>query len=102
MLGGANLLIDHGRVVAILDWEQAVLGPREHDLWLAAEGTHGELFLNEYGAADLDLDHIEYALLARALRDLAARVRTETDRPGVHQWGFRRLAKLDRDLALFR
>jgi hypothetical protein len=41
-------------------------------------------------------------LLTRALRDLAARVLTETDRPGVDTWGFQQIAKLDRDLALFR
>jgi len=101
-LGGSNLLVDNEQVAAILDWDQAVLGPREHDLWMAAEGDRGELILAEYGARDLDLDHIEYALLARALRDMAARVLSFTDRPGVHAWGFRRIAKLDRDLAMFR
>jgi aminoglycoside phosphotransferase (APT) family kinase protein len=99
---GHNLLIDNGQVAAILDWEQAALGPREHDLWIAAEGNHGEEFLAEYGARDLDLDHLEYALLARALRDMAARVLTGTDRPGVETWGFQRIAKLDRDLEMFR
>ena len=100
--GGFNLLIDSGQVTAILDWDQAVLGPREHDLWMAAEGDRGELFLAEYGARELDLDHIEYALLARALRDMAARVLSDTDRPGVDTWGFQRIARLDRDLAMFR
>jgi spectinomycin phosphotransferase len=98
---GQNLLIDNGQVAAILDWE-AVLGPREHDLWIAAEGSHGEQFLAEYGSRDLDLDHLEYALLARALRDMAARVLTETDRPGVDTWGFQRIARLERDLEMFR
>jgi Ser/Thr protein kinase RdoA (MazF antagonist) len=70
-LGGSNLLVDDEQVAAILDWDQAVLGPREHDLWMAADGDRGELILTEYGARDLDLDHIEYALLARALRDMA-------------------------------
>lgn len=100
--GGFNLLINHGQVAAILDWEQAVCGPREHDLWVAAEGTHGEMFLAEYGAHDLDLDHLEYALLARALRDMAVRVLTETDQPGVGTWGFQRIARLERDLEMFR
>ncbi|MGW5364905.1 phosphotransferase [Actinopolymorpha pittospori] len=99
---GSNLLIDEGQVVAILDWEQAVLGPREHDLWTARDGGVGAAFLTEYGTRDLDLDHLEYALLARALRDLAARVLTETDRPGVDTWGFQQIARLDRDLASFR
>lgn len=99
---GQNLLISAGQVVAILDWEQAILGPREHDVWMAAEGDHGDLFLAEYGARDLDIDHLEYALLARALRDMAARVLQQTDRPGVETWGFRRIAKLERDLEMFR
>jgi spectinomycin phosphotransferase len=99
--GGFNLLLDDGEVVAILDWERAVLGPREHDLWMAVEGPFGTEFLNEYGAYDLDRDHLEYALLARALRDTTARVLTETDRDGVDTWGFQRIAKLERDLATF-
>ncbi len=101
-LHGLNLLIDNDHVAAVLDWEQAALGPREHDLWIAASGSHGHQFLTEYGARDLDLDHLEYALLARALRDMSARVGTETDRPGVDTWGFRRIANLERDLDLFR
>ena len=100
--GGDNLLLAHGHVVAILDWEQAVMAPREHDLWIAAEVADGESFLTEYGARDLDLDHVEYSLLSRALRDMAARVLTDTDEPGVDKWGFQRLGRLTRDLTLFR
>ncbi|GAB2631507.1 phosphotransferase enzyme family protein [Kribbella swartbergensis] len=101
--GGFNLILgDDGEVAAIVDWEQAVLGPREHDVWIAAEGKNCAEFLTEYGARDLDLDHLEYALLARALRDLAARVLHEVDRPGVDTWGFGRIARLDGDLARFR
>lgn len=100
---GLNLILDEDdEVVAILDWEQAVLGPREHDVWIAAEGGHLESFLTEYGAWDLDIDHIEYALLARALGDMAARVLGEVDQPGVDTWGFQRIARLDRDLERFR
>lgn len=99
---GHNLLVDGAAVVAILDWEHLALAPREHDLWTAAEGRHGEQFLAEYGARNLDLDHLEYALLARALRDMVARLWTETDRPGVDTWGFRRIARLERDLEMFR
>jgi aminoglycoside phosphotransferase (APT) family kinase protein len=101
--GALNLLLDDdGEVAAILDWEQAVIGPREYDVWIAAEGHHLESFLTEYGAHDLDLDHLEYALLARGLRDMAARVLGNVDRPGVDTWGFDRIARLDRDLAVFR
>jgi Ser/Thr protein kinase RdoA (MazF antagonist) len=100
--GGFNLILDDDEVAAIVDWDQAVIGPREHDVWIAAEGEGCESFLAEYGARDLDIDHLEYALLARALRDMAARVSTEVDQPGVDTWGFRRIAKLDDDLARFR
>ena len=100
---GQNLLLDDdGQVAAILDWEQAVIGPREHDVWIAAEGPHLESFLDAYGARDLDIDHLEYALLARGLRDMAARVLGEVDRPGVDTWGFDRIARLDSDLKRFR
>jgi aminoglycoside phosphotransferase (APT) family kinase protein len=99
--GGFNLLLDGGRVAAILDWDHACLAPREHDVWIAAEGLHGRAFLAEYGATDLDLVHLEYALLARALRDMAARVCDEVDREGVDTWGFDRLARLDADLEMF-
>jgi hypothetical protein len=71
-------------------------------VWIAAEDEHCEAFLTEYGARDLDLDHVEYALLTRGLGDLAARLVQGVDRPGVDTWGLRRLAKLDHDLALFR
>jgi Ser/Thr protein kinase RdoA (MazF antagonist) len=43
--GRLNLLIDQDVVAAILDWEQACLAPREHDVWVAAEGPHGREFL---------------------------------------------------------
>jgi Ser/Thr protein kinase RdoA (MazF antagonist) len=101
--GGLNLILDaDGEVAAMLDWDQAVIGPREHDVWIAAEGPHLDPFLAEYGARDLDSDHLEYALLARALRDMAARVLDEVDRPGVTTWGFDRIARLDTDLKVFR
>ena len=53
-----------------------------------------------YGATNLEMVHVEYALLARALRDLTARVVNEQDRTGVHTWGLARLARLPADLEL--
>jgi hypothetical protein len=100
---GLNVMIgDDGEVVAILDWENAVIGPREYDLWVAADGGRIPEFLDEYGVDDLDLDHLEFALLARGLRDLSARVSHHVDRPGVDTWGFDRIARLDSDLEAFR
>jgi Ser/Thr protein kinase RdoA (MazF antagonist) len=101
-LQGANLLLGGGRVVAILDWDWALSAPREHDLWVAADMGRTIPFLDRYGARDLDITHLEYAPLARALRDLAARVTEGVDRPGVETWGFDRLGRLDRDLDVLR
>lgn len=97
--GGWNMLVDDGEVVAILDWDWACIGPREHDLWIAFEEGDAVAFLREYGAADLDLTHLEYAWLARAVRDLTARVVAEQDREGVDTWGFDRWRRLDDLLA---
>jgi aminoglycoside phosphotransferase (APT) family kinase protein len=100
---GLNVLIgEHGEVAAILDWENAVIGPREYDLWVAADGEPLVEFLDEYGARDLDADHLEFALLARGLRDLSARVVNEVDRPGVDTWGFNRIARVDTNLKIYR
>ena len=51
---------------------------------------------------ELDLVHLEYALLARAVRDTAARVDVERDREGIDTWGFARWRKLDANLSLVR
>lgn len=100
--GHGNLLLDdHGRLAAILDWDWAGLAPREHDVWIATETPHAVEFLETYGAADLDRTHLEYALLRRAVGDLAARVEEEVDRPGVDTWGFARWHRLDANLSLF-
>jgi Ser/Thr protein kinase RdoA (MazF antagonist) len=103
--GGHNALVDDdtGEVVAILDWDRARLAPREHDLWAAFEEPDPRAYLDAYGRdVDLDRAHLEYALLARALRDATARVATERDRQGVDTWGFDRWRRLDRNLALVR
>ena len=100
---GLNVLIGaDGEVAAILDWECAVIGPREYDLWVAADGEPLVEFLDAYGAHDLDVDHLEFALLARGLRDLAARVMNDVDRPGVATWGFDRIDAVDRKLEIFK
>ena len=102
--GGHNLIVDcDGRVAAIVDWDRARLGPREHDLWLVIDETHPREFLDAYGAPALDLDvaHLEYGLLGRALGDLAGRVVEEVDQHGLTTWGFDRLARVEETLALF-
>jgi Ser/Thr protein kinase RdoA (MazF antagonist) len=104
-LGGHNALVDDdtGAVVAILDWDYARLAPREHDLWAALEKPDPCAYLDAYGRdVDLDCAHLEYALLARALRDATARVATERDRDGIDPWGFDRWRRLDSNLELLR
>lgn len=59
-------------------------------------------FLRAYGAEGLDPTHLEYARLARSLRDLAVRIRDEVDLEGVNTWGFDGLRRVDADLALAR
>lgn len=95
-LYGDNLLVDEtGALTAILDWDHAALAPREHDLWMLVDEQRSNGLLVAYGATDLNATHLEYAMLARALRDLTARVSAEVDRPGIDQWGFRRLDRVD-------
>lgn len=102
--GGHNALVDadRGDVVAILDWDYARLAPREHDLWAAFEEPDPNVYLDAYGDVDIDDAHLEYALLARGVRDAAARVASEQDREGVDTWGFGRWRRLDDNLALVR
>ena len=103
--GAHNALIDDetGAVVAMLDWDYARLAPREHDLWAAFEVPDPREYLDAYGRdVDVDCAHLEYALLARALRDATYRLATERDRQGIDTWGFDRWRRLDRNLDLVR
>jgi hypothetical protein len=98
-----NVLVDdRGRITALLDWGHTMLAPREHDLFAGFCGEDPEpmRYLQAYGAEGLDLTHLEYARLARSLRDLAARVTNEVDREGVDRWGFDGLRQVDADLAV--
>ena len=98
-----NVLIDRdGRVATLLDWGHAMLAPREHDVFAALCGPDPVRFLRAYGAERLDLTHLEYARLARSLRDLAVRIGNEVDLEGVNTWGFDGLRRVDADLALAR
>jgi hypothetical protein len=95
-----NVLID--RDATLLDWGHAMLAPREHDLFAALCGPDPVRFLRAYRAEGLDLTHLEYARLARSLRDLAARIHNEVDLEGINTWGFDGLRRVDADLALAR
>jgi Ser/Thr protein kinase RdoA (MazF antagonist) len=98
-----NVLIDRdGRVAALLDWGHAMLAPREHDLFAALCEPDTARFLQAYGAERLDLTHLEYARLARSLRDLAVRICDEVDLEGINTWAFDGLRRVDADLMLAR
>jgi Ser/Thr protein kinase RdoA (MazF antagonist) len=101
--GGHNVLVDDdtGAVTGIIDWDYARLGAREHDLWTAFDESDPARYLGAYGRdVELDLVHLEYALLARAVRDTAARISSGTDRAGIDTWGFARWRRLDRNLEI--
>src|SRR5918997_1306554 len=98
-----NALVDRdGRVATLLDWGHAMRAPREHDVFAALCGPDPARFLRAYGAERLDLTHLEYARLARSLRDLAVRICAEVDLDGVNTWGFDGLRRVDADLMLAR
>ncbi|GAA4571437.1 hypothetical protein GCM10023193_60340 [Planotetraspora kaengkrachanensis] len=98
-----NVLVDRGgRIATLLDWGHAMLAPREHDVFAALCGPDPVRFLRAYGAEGLDLTHLEYARLARSLRDLAVRIYNEVDLQGVNTWGFDGLRRVDADLELSR
>jgi aminoglycoside phosphotransferase (APT) family kinase protein len=98
-----NVLVGpDGGVVALLDWGQTMLAPREHDLFAGLCGPDPVRFLSAYGAQRLDLTHLEYARLARSLGDLAHRIYNEVDLDGINTWGFDKLRRVDADLELAR
>jgi aminoglycoside phosphotransferase (APT) family kinase protein len=98
-----NVLVDRdGRIAALLDWGHTMLAPREHDVFTALCGPDPVRFLRAYGAERLDPVHLEYARLARSLRDIAARVDNEVDLAGINTWGIDGLRRVDADLALAR
>ncbi len=73
-LYGDNMIVDDdGDVIAIVDWDHASLAPREHDLWMLIDEERANGLLRAYGERSLNATHLEYASLARALRDLAVR-----------------------------
>lgn len=98
-----NILVDgDGQIAALVDWGHTMLAPREHDLFVALCEGETVRFLRAYGAQGLNLTHLEYARLARSLRDLAVRVVNEVDLDGINTWGFDGLRRVDADLVLAR
>lgn len=109
-LGGSNLLVDEMGELVLLDWDEALVAPPEHDLQAAASSPHFAEFLRTYreagGADELHLDHFAFYLVRRYLEDLAHRLlllldynttdaEDEDALYGAHAYGFERLDALD-------
>ena len=75
-----NVLADTDQRLWIVDWDEAVLAPREQDLMFVVGGIgHGlvgpsdtERFLEGYGDTSVDPDLLAYYRLAWAVQDIAA------------------------------
>jgi hypothetical protein len=112
-LGGDNLLVDDEGRFSVLDWDDAIVAPPEHDLHAALGDGFGR-FLAVYqaagGARSLRLDQFAFSLLRRYLGDMAARLSRllEEDTTaqedaellaGIDDWGFTQWADFDQTLA---
>jgi spectinomycin phosphotransferase len=75
-----NVLVDTDQRLWIMDWDEAVLAPRERDLMFVVGGIgHGlvglsdtEHFLEGYGHTSIDPDLLAYYRHAWAVQDIAA------------------------------
>jgi spectinomycin phosphotransferase len=73
---GGNLMVGHDGNLYMLDWENAIIAPPEHDLmFFAGEPGFLETFYPIYsrkiGTHHIDLKLLEYCFYRRALEDLA-------------------------------
>jgi spectinomycin phosphotransferase len=88
-----NVLVDAGRRLWIVDWDEAVLAPRERDLMFVVGGIgHGlvrpsdtECFFQGYGHTGVDPDLLAYYRCAWAVQDVAAYGEQALLAPGVGQ-----------------
>lgn len=125
-IGAENLLVDDAGRVAVLDWDEATLAPPEYDLYAACEMGDSAGFLAAYGAEGrrlevegrrpkveggasgvrLHVDHFAFALLRRAVGDMAVRVREVLGRVeggrSKGEGGVADAEMLARDLAVLR
>lgn len=75
-LHGGNLMTDEQGTLYILDWENAMIAPPEHDLFFfAGEGGFWELFWPHYTrhfpTASIDPELLRFYFYRRALEDIA-------------------------------
>ncbi|CAA9571492.1 MAG: hypothetical protein AVDCRST_MAG18-2022 [uncultured Thermomicrobiales bacterium] len=110
---GDNLLVDDQRRLSVLDWDEARVAPPEYDLYEVCDGDFAR-FLAVYcaagGSGPLRLDHFAFALLRRAVGDMAVRLLSVVDEDrapeveaealnGIEAWGFARWRGIDATLA---
>jgi aminoglycoside phosphotransferase (APT) family kinase protein len=111
-MGGDNLLVDeHGRLI-VLDWDDAIVAPPEHDLQSALGEGFG-CFLETYEEAGgrrlLHVDHFAFYLLRRYVHDMAVRLlrvleentseeQDEDALEGMDAYGFTQWSALDERL----
>lgn len=75
-LHGGNLMTDAQGTLHILDWENAMIAPPEHDLFFfAGEGGFWELFwphyTRQFPTASIDPELLRFYFYRRALEDIA-------------------------------
>ncbi len=75
-LHGGNLMTDDQGNLYILDWENALIAPPEHDLFFfASDGRFWELFLpaykRQFGPASIEVDILRFYYYRRTLEDIA-------------------------------
>ena len=75
-----NVLVEPGGALWIVDWDEAILAPKERDLMFAIRGigsglvgpSDTERFLEGYGSTTIDQDLLVYYRVAWAVMDIAA------------------------------
>jgi spectinomycin phosphotransferase len=86
-----NVLVDAEQHLWIVDWDEAILAPRERDLMFVVGGIgHGlvhpsdtERFFQGYGETSIDPDLLAYHRSAWAVQDIAAYGEQALLTPGV-------------------
>ena len=76
----ANVLIDADDTLYLVDWDTAMLAPKEHDLMFAGGGQYGaartpqqeeRLFYQGYGETQIDQTGLAYYRYERIIQDIA-------------------------------
>ena len=73
----ANIMLDGYGRMAIIDWDQPILAPKERDLMFIEGGREGQLFYQGYGSTEPDplaLAYYAYEWVVQEIGDYAERV----------------------------